>query len=112
MQAMELYNQLRALGVVLFIEGDRLGFDAPSEVLSDDLIKAMRAHRGELIRLLSEPSGDTESFFIPGVVCPYCRHDRFVDEPSGWRCRKCERLAWGWLGRSVFVRADFVSLEL
>lgn len=110
MSVLELYNRLQSLGVELFIEGEGLGFDAPPEVLSDDLIEEMRAQRDELIAFV-DVAGLLGMDPIPGVVCPVCRGDRFIDEPSGWRCKKCNRLAWGWLGGS-FVRADFVLVEL
>ncbi len=105
MSVLELYNRLQSLGVELFIEGEGLGFDAPSEVLSDDLIEEMRAQRDELLIALSAQVDP-----IPGVVCPFCRGNRFIDEPSGWRCRRCDKLAWGWLGGS-FVRADIIFME-
>ena len=110
MAVMDLYNRLQSLGVELFIEGEGLGFDAPSEVLSEDLIEEMRAHRDELIAIV-DVAGLLGMDPIPGVVCPFCRGNRFIDEPSGWRCRRCDKLAWGRLGGS-FVRADFVLVEL
>lgn len=102
----KLFERLRALGVDLFTEDEGLGFDAPDGVLTDDLMEEMRAHRDDLLAMLS-----AQVYPIPGVFCPFCRGDEFIDEPSGWRCVKCNRLAWGWLGGS-FVRADFIFVEL
>ncbi|HMO94406.1 MAG TPA: hypothetical protein PKD64_19645 [Pirellulaceae bacterium] len=46
-------ERLRALGVVLSIDGDgRLAYDAPADVLGDDLLAEMRAHRDELLGLV------------------------------------------------------------
>ncbi len=51
--AVELLERLRALGVVLSIDGDgRLAYDAPADVLGDDLLAEMRAHRDELLGLV------------------------------------------------------------
>lgn len=110
-EAEELLYRLRALGVELTIEEDRLAFDAPIGVLTESLLAEMKALRDELIACLSGTIVAAETFSIPGVICPFCVHDQFVEESSGWRCKKCDRMAWGWVGRS-FVRADYIHFVL
>lgn len=49
---------------------------------------------------------------ISGVFCPFCRADKFEELPHGdWRCRRCEKVAWRWLGES-FVRVDLIGVDL
>ncbi|AMV32565.1 hypothetical protein VN12_10600 [Pirellula sp. SH-Sr6A] len=107
---MMLIERLRALGVELTIEGDGLAFDAPEGVLSAELIEEMKAYRSELIAAIEHrdaPGMDP----IGGVFCPFCRGDRFEDVYMGWRCVRCDRLAWWWLGESL-VRFDVGDLKL
>ncbi len=101
-----LLDRLHGLGVSLSIVSGRLKVAAPKGAVTADLMEEMRAHRDELLEILS-----AKLDMIPGVVCPFCSCNQFTDEPSGWRCSKCDRLAWGWLGGS-FVRADFIFVEL
>lgn len=107
---MMLTERLRALGVELSIEGGGLVFDAPEDALSADLIAEMKAHRSELIAAI-EHRDAPEMDPIGGVFCPFCRGDRFEDVRMGWRCVKCDRLAWWWLGGSL-VRFDVERLKL
>jgi hypothetical protein len=49
---------------------------------------------------------------ILGVFCPFCRWNTFEELAHGdWRCRRCEKIAWSWLGRS-FVRVDVIDVDL
>lgn len=50
-----LLAQLRLMGVVLSLDVDgKLAFDAPADVLTDDLLAKMRAHRDELWALVEQ----------------------------------------------------------
>jgi hypothetical protein len=77
--AVELLERLRALGVVLSIDGDgRLAYDAPADVLGDELLDEMRAHRDELLALVRDP-------VRPRVV--HLRRDAFdvrIDRSTKW----------------------------
>lgn len=101
---MMLIERLIALGVELSIEGDCLVFDAPEGALSPDLIAEMKAHRSELIAAIEHRDAPGIGP-IGGVFCPFCRGDRFEDVRMGWRCVKCDRLAWCWIGGAL-VRMD------
>jgi hypothetical protein len=46
-----------------------------------------------------------------GVICPFCSSRQLVDDPGGMRCRRCSRLAWILVGRSI-VRADWEKTDL
>jgi hypothetical protein len=52
-RAESLLAELQAAGVVLSVEGDRLAFDAPAGVLTDDLFARMRADRDGLLAMLA-----------------------------------------------------------
>jgi hypothetical protein len=52
MTAAKLLADLRRVGVVLSVKGERLTFDAPAGALTADLKDAMRRHKPELIGLL------------------------------------------------------------
>ena len=53
MTALELLAKLRAAGVQLVADGDRLQVAAPKDVLTDALRSAIAAHKAELLRYLS-----------------------------------------------------------
>ena len=76
----KLLADLRAAGVVLSIEGDRLAFDAPAGVMTDGLLARMRSHREELLALV-------ESFEERAAVI---EHDgelpRAEAERRAWAC--------------------------
>jgi hypothetical protein len=51
--AEQLFLDLRSAGVVLSIDRDgRLSFDGPDDVLTDDRLSVMRAHRNELLEVV------------------------------------------------------------
>jgi hypothetical protein len=109
--------RLEEIGIELGIQGERLVYRAPRGVLSNDLIEEMRVNKDGLIERVratqSLPPLDSSNTVGPirGVLCPFCKRARFIQEPSGWRCIYCKQLAWGWIGSS-FVRADCIALPL
>jgi TubC N-terminal docking domain len=108
----KLLAELRALGVVLSIDGDgRLAYDAPAGVIGDDLLGRMRAERVGLLELLaSEHTGPDYLAPMPGVICPWCSSDKhLLEHPEGLRCDQCGRDAFRFEGGSI-VRADYVEL--
>jgi len=57
MNAQALLHDLAARGVILSSNGDQLDIDAPSDVLTDELLATLREHKAELLALLrSEPT--------------------------------------------------------
>jgi len=128
-----LLADLRAAGVSLSFEGDRLGFDAPAGALSDDLLARMRADRDGLLAELRggdpEPSGPVgvgddrgdvaESAAVGDpaepeppadlIRCPWCPSAGLSDDPGGLRCSSCGRLAWRATAEGGLVRADHAA---
>ncbi len=106
-----LLAELRSVGVVLSICAEGLAFDAPENVLTDDMLARLRADRDGMLRLLAEQdllpvieSGPESTT----VVCPWCRSDRLADDAEGVRCERCERLAWVVIDSSL-IRSDVVD---
>ena len=110
--AIELLAELRARGVVLWIDTDgRLAYDAPAGVIVDELLCRMRAERDALLAALaSEPTGPEYLAPMPGVICPWCSSDKhLLEHAEGLRCDQCGRDAFRFEGGSI-VRADYVEL--
>ena len=103
-----LMDELRAVGVVLSVDGERLAFDAPAELLTEELLGMMRANREGLLACLMAESVPTVS---TSVVCPWCRSADLVDDAEVIRCGRCRRVAWLVYGESI-VRADWVERYL
>jgi TubC N-terminal docking domain len=56
MNAQTLLRDLAARGVILSADGAQLDVDAPDELMTDELLTTLKAHKAELIALLrSEP---------------------------------------------------------
>ena len=127
-----LLAHLRSIGVVLSLDADlKLAFDAPSDVLTDDLLATMRAHREELWALVEQEEeraaivkhdGGPSRFDPPaveraclppmtGVYCPWCRSGaHLVENDWGLWCDHCNRKAWRFDDADgAIVRADWYS---
>lgn len=66
MTARELLARLAALDVLIEPAGDKLRVDAPKGVLTDELWSLIRAHKAELLRLLSAgEAGQVEAVSSP-----------------------------------------------
>jgi TubC N-terminal docking domain len=46
---LEFLDQLRIRGVELWVEGDRLRYNAPRGIINDDVLSELRKRKGELI---------------------------------------------------------------
>lgn len=57
-----------------------------------------------------DPAGEPEPLpLVVGWLCPWCRSgDRLADDPEGWRCLRCDRLAWRWVGDGI-ERCDWIE---
>jgi hypothetical protein len=62
MTAMELMDQLTALDVRLFMDGDTLRANAPSGVLDETLVDAIKLHKPKLIEMMRAPEQVREDF--------------------------------------------------
>ena len=56
-----LLDHLRARGVTIEAVGDRLRYRGPREALSREVIETLRAHKADILRLLSLPPADPDS---------------------------------------------------
>jgi hypothetical protein len=80
-----LITELRAVDVRLRIEGDRLVYDAPSGVITADLLARLRADRDGLLAILSRASDPLAASLRPKVV--HLKRDPFdvrIDRESRW----------------------------
>lgn len=77
---LNLPDLIRA-GVVLIPAGDRLKIKGPEDVLTDDVVDAIRAHKAELLDLLTS-----------GAICRACGHHRQQQDAVSWFCPACR----GW----------------
>jgi hypothetical protein len=86
MTARALLSSLHARGVRLGVDGDKVTYDAPRGVLTDTDRKALRAHKQELLGLL------TDAAMSDGRVVwgPQFRHTPL---PKG-ACGVCGGTAW------------------
>ena len=105
-----LFSELQAVGVALFVENGRLGFDAPDGTMTPELLARVRAERDGLLALLQGEQPTTPEPL--GVSCPFCRSELLEDVERGWRCCHCKRLAWVWTAGGSIVRADVELMAL
>ena len=63
---LEFLDQLRIRGVELWVEGDRLRYNAPRGIINDDVLSELRKRKGELIvALRSEQPAAVDSAITP-----------------------------------------------
>jgi hypothetical protein len=106
----KLMRELAVAGVVLSVEGDRLAFDAPADVVTDNLLGRMRSDRAGLLALLDPGPGtvaETLPKAAPAVVaiveafeelspddvppCDACGRYCDVETLAGrWCCLRCD----------------------
>src|SRR5262245_35712024 len=100
MKALDLLQQLSALGVILTPHPDgTVHCRAPKGVLTAELVDAIREHKRVLLALLSEPmpAADPVQPTAPTLPAPLTPHypcvvcgstDRWENRGI-WRCRRC-----------------------
>ena len=107
MSAAQVMTDLARLGIRIEADGDRLRY-SPRSVVTPDLTRRLKAHKGELMAILRSeaPPEDSEP------TCCWCGSTRLVDGKQGriW-CDDCERVAWLVLPNKI-IRADVASLKL
>lgn len=112
MAADVLLAELRGLGVVLRIDGDRLAYDAPAGVITDEILARVRDDRDGLLMLLRgvlpNMGIDAEQMPSPSERCPWCGPVRLLDHSRGLQCDRCRRLAWVITDRAM-TRADYAG---
>mgnify|MGYP001009340854 CR=1 FL=1 len=104
-----LFAELGSAGVVMWIEGDRLAFDAPAGVITDDLLGRMRAERDGLLWIVADRDRgdvDTKLDRPTTIRCPRCDGINLVDDSGGLRCCHCDRLAWVATSDGGLARCD------
>ena len=60
MQITELLDDLSARNVRLWVEGDRLRYRAPKDVLTPGLLSIIRRHKSEILKRLRGPAETSE----------------------------------------------------
>ena len=97
MNALSLYQDLKAQGVVLEAQGDHLKVDAPVGVLTDGHKTALKEHKPKLLKLLSHPIEKPQEvperesvarWAGPGLVKI---RDPFTGEWHEWPTAQCSR---------------------
>ena len=78
-----LFSDLKAVGVNLFIEDGRLGFDAPDGAMTESLLARVRSCRDGLLALLQGKQPTTPE---PGRVvhCKRSAFDVYIGRPGPW----------------------------
>ena len=86
MNAQTLLRDLTRQGVILSADGARLDIDAPDDVLTDELLTALRDHKAELLALLkAEPAPEPEAVEEFALTAPDAKPD------TGPRLGSCAR---------------------
>lgn len=62
MTAASLLSELQALGVRLFLDGDRLGYRAPKGTMTQDLLARVSARKAEMLALIAGPRSPAPAF--------------------------------------------------
>jgi hypothetical protein len=65
MTAAELLHDLQSRHIQLWVEGERLHYDAPTGAMTEELLSLVRAHKGELLRLCSGQASRTDPASSP-----------------------------------------------
>lgn len=96
-RADRLLDELRAADVWLWVEGDRLAFDAPDGVLTNARLAELRAAREALLAILrgpSEPPAAPDPRACGAHLLPFDAIETTDPSRGGWvrmTCRRCGR---------------------
>ena len=89
MTAAEILSQLQAAGVSIRVDGATL-LCRPLSSVPAELAEQVRAHKPELVALLSKPALSEPA----PPVCPQCHQQDYLPLGGGWhRCWSC---GWRW----------------
>ena len=108
-----LFADCRNAGVLLWIDGDQLHYDAPAGEVADDLLRRLRSHKDGLMGLVREnetpplvarlpgncfgspldsngwPIGSVDAGDLP--ACESCQSiEPWQDDGGSWHCRRCD----------------------
>jgi hypothetical protein len=95
MNALKLYNDLKARGVIFEAQGEYLKVDAPADVLTEEYKAALAEFKPKLLKFLTRPREETEQgparesvarWAGPGLVKI---RDPFTGEWYEWPAVKC-----------------------
>ena len=95
MNALILYHDLKARGVILEAQGEHLKVDAPAGVVTEEDKEALMEFKPKLLKFLSRPHEDTQEapereslarWAGPGLIRI---RDPFTDEWHEWSAAKC-----------------------
>jgi DNA-binding transcriptional regulator LsrR (DeoR family) len=64
MTALEILSDLRRAGAIVTVAGDKLRFEAPPGVLTDELKQRLATQKAEIIRLLQAETRPGEVFLL------------------------------------------------
>jgi hypothetical protein len=87
-----LLAELRAADVRLWVDGDRLVYDAPSGVMTDDRLARLRADRDRLLAMLRRPIDPGRVRRCSSHLMPFDVIERPDPSRFGWvrfSCRRC-----------------------
>jgi len=82
MTAQSLLQDLATRGVTLAANGDHLDIDAPDDVLTDEVLATLKAHKAELLASLRSDS-------IAREVCPICQTELIEQAGKDFRHLWC-----------------------
>jgi hypothetical protein len=87
-----LLAELRAADVRLWVDGDRLAYDAPPGVMTDDRLARLRADRDGLLAMLRRPINPEPVRRCSSHLMPFDAIEGPDPSRSGWvrlTCRRC-----------------------
>ena len=88
MTAAELLQRLDGLGIVLWVDGDRLPYDGPSAVMTEELLVLLRTHKRALVGLLGESAGVSRPEHVPDRPNDLLGHVlELIRRGGNWRWR-------------------------
>lgn len=78
MSARKLLAELRLQGVRLWLEGGRVHYRGPGEVLTQETLERMREHKSSLLKLLKDEERRDRERWARGVDPRWSRHKGYI----------------------------------